>query len=103
MDHVLIGFIKNDLLDENSILHNYNKNEINSIKFDSIANIQKQMIDEKYNFTPWFYNIVLEKGNYFIEVFEKFFNEKNNFCIDENKKITFEKEVKLRNAQYTNL
>lgn len=96
IDHVLVSMIDIPIGDIK-----FNNTEVNSVKFESLTTIVKQMSINKYNFTPWFYNIILEKGNSFVDVFNKFYldNKENHNVIMKE----YESKVKLRKANYTNL
>lgn len=101
VDHVLIS-----KYDKPISQINFNKDEVELSKYLSLREIKRKMIDNENDFTPWFYNILLEKGDYMVEIFNKFFKDKESLQIKDKKNTNFnefEKEIKLRKAEYTNL
>lgn len=92
VDHVLIGYYDKKIHEIN-----YNPTEISCIKYESIENIGKELNQNKKNYTPWFYNIMLEKSNHFNQTI------KNLKSLSNIQMRQYEKNVKLREAKYTNI
>mmetsp|Transcript_32882 Transcript_32882/g.34213 ORF Transcript_32882/g.34213 Transcript_32882/m.34213 type:complete len:266 (-) Transcript_32882:8-805(-) len=103
VDHVLIS-----MYDKKAGDIKFNTDEVCEAKYSSIEEIKSQIGNNKMDFTPWFYNILLEKGDEFVRVFKEYFSfySKEKFRAEEELakvKERYEKSVKLRKAHYTNL
>jgi len=97
VDHVVVG-----LCNEKTSEINFNKDEASELKFEKVSSIVDSMKKEenKYLYTPWFYNIILEKGNEIEQVFSKFFLENE---VNQEIRSKFESNIKLRKAEYVNI